>query len=62
MLSKEIIIQNMLAALHELQANENVTMRIYNMLCNKLTVYCEVLGEDVPEEYIAQIEEYIELE
>lgn len=52
----------MLVALHELQANENVTMRIYNMLCNKLTVYCEVLGEDVPEEYISQIEEYIELE
>lgn len=62
MLSKEIIIQNMLAALHELQANETVTMRIYNMLCNKLTVYCEVLGDDLPEEYISQLEEYIDLE
>ncbi len=62
MLSKEIITQNMLAALHELQANENVTMRIYNMLCNKLSVYCEVLGDDLPEEYISQLEEYIDLE
>ena len=35
--------------------------RIYNMLCNKLTVYCEVLSDDLPEEYISQIEEFVEL-
>ena len=62
MLSKETIIQNMLATLGELQANAAAPLRIYNMLCNKLSVYCEVLGEDVPEEYISQIEEFITLE
>lgn len=62
MLKKDSIIKNMLATLGELQANAAAPMRLYNMLCNKLAVYCEVLGEDVPEEYIAQIEEYIELE
>lgn len=62
MLAKETIVQNMLAALHELQANDKVNMRIYNMLCNKLGAYCEVLGDDIPEEYISQIEEFIELE
>ncbi|WP_295094593.1 hypothetical protein [Ruminococcus sp.] len=62
MLAKETIVQNMLATLHELQANDNVTMRIYNMLCNKLKAYCEILDDDLPEEYISQIEEFITLE
>jgi len=62
MLSKEQIIKNMLATLTELQNNKPLDMRIYNMLCNKLNTYCEVLGDDLPEEYISQIEEFIELE
>lgn len=62
MLSKEQIIKNMLATLTELQNNKPLDMRIYNMLCNKLNTYCEVLGDDLPEEYISQIEECIELE
>ena len=61
MLSKEIIIKNMLAILGELQANAAANMRIYNMLCNKLSVYCEVLDDDIPEEYVEQIREFIEL-
>ncbi|MBQ6211451.1 MAG: hypothetical protein IJJ57_00990 [Ruminococcus sp.] len=61
MLSKETIIQNMLATLGELQANAAAPMRLYNMLCNKLSVYCEVLEDDIPEEYVNQIEEFIEL-
>lgn len=52
----------MLATLTELQNNKPLDMRIYNMLCNKLNTYCEVLGDDFPEEYISQIEEFIELE
>lgn len=55
MLSKEQIIKNMLATLTELQNNKPLDMRIYNMLCNKLNTYCEVLGDDLPEEYISQI-------
>lgn len=62
MLSKEQIIKNMLATLTELQNNKPLDMRIYNMLCNKLNTYCEVMGDDLPEEYISQIEEFIELE
>ena len=50
MLSKETIIQNMLATLGELQANAPAPLRIYNMLCNKLAVYCEILKDDIPEE------------
>lgn len=61
MLSKETIIQNMLATLSELQANAATDTRIYNMLCNKLVVYCEILDNDLPEEYVPQIEEFIEL-
>ncbi len=62
MLSKEQIIKNMLATLTELQNNKPLDMRIYNMLYNKLNTYCEVLSDDLPEEYISQIEEFIELE
>ena len=62
MLSNEQIIKNMLATLTELQNNKPLDMRIYNMLCNKLNTYCEVLGDDLPEEYISQIEEFIEFE
>lgn len=62
MLSKEQIIKNMFAILTELQNNKSSDMRIYNMLCNKLDAYCEILGDDLPEEYISQIEEFIELE
>lgn len=40
MKSKENIVQDMLVVLNELQVNESVDIRIYNMLCNKLTVYC----------------------
>lgn len=61
MLDKKTISQNMLAVLNELQANKAADIRIYNMLCNKLTVYCEVLSDDLPEEYISQIEEFVEL-
>lgn len=61
MLSKELVIKNMLATLGELQANSSTNMRMYNMLCNKLAVYCEVLDDDLPEDYIQQIEEFIEL-
>ena len=52
----------MFAILTELQNNKSSDMRIYNMLCNKLDAYCEILGDDLPEEYISQIEEFIELE
>ena len=45
----------MLATLTELQNNKPLDMRIYNMLCNKLNTYCEVLGDDLPEGYISQI-------
>lgn len=65
MLSKEKIIQNMFAVLTELQTYDKVyhpsdiQMRLYNGLINQLKVYCEVLDDDVPEEYIEQIERYI---
>lgn len=61
MLTKKTITQNMLAVLTELQVNKAADIRIYNMLCNKLAVYCEVLNDDLPEEYISQIEAFIEL-
>ncbi len=61
MLTKKTITQNMLAVLTELQANKAADIRIYNMLCNKLTVYCEALSDELPEEYISQIEEFVEL-
>ena len=61
MLDKKKIVRNMLATLNELQVNKAADIRIYNMLCNKLAVYCEVLSDDLPEEYIPQIEEFIEL-
>ena len=61
MLDKKTISQNMLAVLNELQANKAADIRIYNMLCNKLTVYCEILSDELPEEYIPQIEEFVEL-
>lgn len=61
MLDKKTTNQNMLAVLNELQANKAVDIRIYNMLCNKLAVYCEVLSDDIPEEYISQIEDFIEI-
>ena len=61
MLDKKIIVRNMLAVLNELQANKAADIRIYNMLCNKLTVYCEILSDELPEEYITQIEEFVEL-
>lgn len=61
MLNKDSIIKNMLATLGELQANDAAPMRLYNMLCNKLAVYCEILDDEIPEEYVNQIEEFIEL-
>ena len=61
MLDKKTINQNMLVTLKELQAKKGIDIRIYNMLCNKLAVYCEVLSDDIPEEYIEQIEEFIEI-
>ena len=50
MLDKKTISQNMLAVLNELQANKAADIRIYNML-----------SDDLPEEYISQIEEFVEL-
>lgn len=67
MLSKDKITQNMLAVLTELQAYDNVyhpsdvQMRIYNRLLNKLEACREILDDDVPDEYIEQIERFISL-
>jgi len=67
MLSKDEIIQNMLAVLTELQAYDKVyhpsdmQMRIYNGLLNELETYCKVLDDDIPDEYLEQIERYISL-
>lgn len=66
MLSKEKIISDMLAVLTELQAIQekcfhptDLQLRIYNGLTNKLEVYFQILDEDVPEEYVEQIEMFI---
>lgn len=65
MLSKDEIVQNMLAVLTELQAYDKVyhpsdmQMRLYNGFLNQLEVYCEVLDDDVPDEYTELIEKYI---
>ena len=67
MLSKDEIVQNMLAVLTELQAYDKVyhpsdmQMRIYNGLLNELETYCKVLDDDIPDEYLEQIERYISL-
>lgn len=67
MLSKDEIVQNMLAVLTELQAYDKVyhpsdiQMRIYNGFLNELETYCKVLDDDIPDEYIEQIERYISL-
>ena len=67
MLSKGEIVQNMLAVLTELQAYDKVyhpsdmQMRIYNGLLNELEAYCKVLDDDIPDEYIEQIERFISL-
>ncbi len=65
MLSKDEIVQNMLAVLTELQAYDKVyhpsdmQMRLCNGFLNQLEVYCEVLDDDVPDEYTELIEKYI---
>lgn len=69
MLSKEKIISNLIAILCELQAmeihaedvNYKLNIDLYNMLCYKLTVYAEILDDDIPEEFIAQIEHFVEI-
>lgn len=69
MLSKEKIISNLIAILCELQAMEihaedvsyKLNIDLYNMLCYKLTVYAEILDDDIPEEFIAQIGHFVEI-
>jgi hypothetical protein len=69
MLSKEKIISNMIATLCELQAMEihaenadyKVDINLYNSLCYKLKTYAEILDNDIPEEFIAQIEYFVEI-
>lgn len=69
MLSKEKIVSNMIAILCELQAMEihaedmsyKVDINLYNMLCYKLKAYAEILDDDIPEEFIEQIEYFLEI-
>lgn len=59
----------MIATLCELQAMEihaentdyKVDINLYNSLCYKLKTYAEILDDDIPEEFIAQIEYFVEI-
>lgn len=58
MMSKEKIIRYLFAVLTELQTGIT-NKELYNALCIKLGVLYNILGDDVPEEYWEQIEEFI---
>lgn len=67
MLSKKKIISNLMAILCELQSMEihaedvsyKLDIDLYNMLCYKLTAYAEILDDDIPKEFITQIEYFV---
>lgn len=58
MKSKEEIMKRLFATLAELQSGTAVE-ELYNKLCIKLETLSDILGDDVPEEYWEQIEEFI---
>lgn len=58
MKSKEEIMQRLFATLAELQSG-TTTKQVCKRLCIELAVLNDILGDDVPEEYWEQIEEFI---
>lgn len=58
MKSKEEIMKRLFATLAELQSG-TAAEELYNKLCIKLETLSDILGDDVPEEYWEQIEEFI---
>lgn len=58
MRSKEEIMKRLFATLAELQSG-TTTEQVHERLCIELSVLNDVLGDDVPEEYWEQIEEFI---
>ena len=58
MRTKEEILKNLFATLHELQNSEpSESLKI--SLETKLQVLADVLGDDLPEEYYDQLEKFI---
>ena len=63
MKSKEQIISDMLAVLTELDSftvHDIIVNRplLYNALIGKLETYCDILDDDIPEEYEERLMEY----
>lgn len=57
MKSKEEIMKRLFATLAELQGT--TTEQVHEKLCIELSVLNDILGDDIPEEYWEQIEEFI---